>query len=168
MVHMAAQCSADTAVPAVLSAIAKDYWQCCEFSDGRQQPNEKEMEVEKLQRGSARSRRSISVKCELIAPHIINRLMLHPQSLCRGLMLAGRVADVSVIAFSLCTFIFGQCVSFSGSPCASALGRLATVGEVPTVCCGSRYWDKDVSDGVKERERRSANILPLFPFTPAS
>lgn len=43
-------------MPAVLSAIAEDYWQGCEFSGDRLQPNtEEEMEVEKLQRDSARS-----------------------------------------------------------------------------------------------------------------
>lgn len=48
-------------VPAVLSAITEDYWQRCEFCDGQQQTNEKEMETETPHGGSARSCHSMSL-----------------------------------------------------------------------------------------------------------
>lgn len=36
-------------MPAVLSAIAKDYWQCCEYSGDWLQPNEEEEEEMEMQ-----------------------------------------------------------------------------------------------------------------------
>lgn len=79
-------------VPAVLSAIAKDYWKSQIFSEGQLQPNKKveEMWVEKLQWGSARSCHCVSLKYDLKvslegAQHWFNKLfsLLHWLTLSR-------------------------------------------------------------------------------------